>query len=130
MRLRNSLIVLFLLGLFSFHISAQIGIPTFNRGNFSLKQLLYDAKEQDANILIISYSQAVPFDVLPQIKHPDSLLMKYSLITDVIDPFLEMGDLISYRLKQYSNPGWIILHPDNQILFYRNSLGLCKISKK
>lgn len=101
---------------------AQIGIPTFDRGNFVLKDLLSQAQEVDANVLIVSFSPKAPTDLLAEIKHPDSLLMRHKLVTDVIDPFLEMGDLISFRLKQYSNPGWIFLHHSNRILFYSNQI--------
>jgi len=122
MHIRSSIISILIIGFIFSTTTAQIGIPTFEKGENSLKNLLSEARALDQNILVISYSAKAPTDILPEIKNPDSILLYYPMVTDVIDPFLEMSDLISYRLKQYSNPGWTIIHPENRILFYANSI--------
>lgn len=97
-------------------LQGQIGIPTFEEGRKTYKQLMKEAYMADNIALIILYSDLIATNVLPKIQNPDTIKANTGVITDIVNPYQQTYYPIIDRVRPFKNPLWITVDPTNIII--------------
>ena len=103
--------------LFACHsVYAQIGLQVFETKEASFKSVLNEAKDNNTIALYIIYTDAIPVTNLPRISKPDTIKFNNNIITDVVDPYVQIRHPLINRVRPFSNPHWITVDPDNIVI--------------